>query len=631
MVRTEGNRSTFARFLDLAKVFLALLVAGASVLALFSSAEAMGPYVEGLADAQPPPDVASYVIDARYDPVAHVITGTQTATYVNLTQDAIPDLVFHLYLNAFRSENTLWMQESGSSARGFQFDPSYPGSITVDAIQLADGTALTLEGVDADETLARAILPEPVAPGGAVIVEMSFIAQLPKVFARTGWADGGDFVMAGQWFPKFGVWQDGAWNAYPFHANSEFYADFGSYDVGLTLPEGWVVGTTGTAVNETVANVDGTATRRFRAEHVIDFAWGASPHFRIRSETVDGVRVEVLHYADARVASRRVMRATVDTLPLYGDWYGTYGGGLYPELTVILVPSGAGGAGGMEYPSLFTVGATVTHSDPVYLRLLEVETVHELAHQWFQSLVATNEAEEPWLDEGFAEYSSLRAMDALYGGALSNWGRWTLSYLSIDRSEYVSAPDTTIAGTAWSFGNAYGIAAYAKPALSLTMLQRRVGDAAMVDFLGAYARRFAFTHPSADDLHGVMAETLGEETATWFFDELVNSRATLDARAADPGTGAFDPVREGQLCLPERVRVVEGQQVLEPVWPCGEAFPEALDAATSVVIDPDLVAVLDLDLVNNGLERRPDRAVWLGTVVRTMQLLQGLFRGIGTW
>ncbi len=227
-----------------------MLVAGAGVLALFSSAEAKGRYVEGLADAQPPPDVASYVIDARYDPVAHVITGTQTATYVNRTQDAIPDLVFHLYLNAFRNEGTLWMQESGTSSRGFQFDANNPGSITVDAIQLADGTALTLESVDADQTLVRAVLPEPVAPGEDVTVEMTFTALFPKVFARTGWADGGDFVMAGQWFPKFGVWQDGAWNAYPFHANSEFYADFGSYEVGLTLPQGWVVGTVGTAVDD---------------------------------------------------------------------------------------------------------------------------------------------------------------------------------------------------------------------------------------------------------------------------------------------------------------------------------------------------------------------------------------------
>ncbi len=97
---------------------------------------------------------------------------------------------------------------------------------------------LSTAAVDVDETLVRADLSRPVAPGEALVVEMAFTAQLPKVFARTGWADGGEFVMAGQWFPKAGVWEQGAWNAHPFHANSEFYADFGAYDVALTLPEG---------------------------------------------------------------------------------------------------------------------------------------------------------------------------------------------------------------------------------------------------------------------------------------------------------------------------------------------------------------------------------------------------------
>ena len=633
-MRIERTKTTFVRLPGLVKVVVASLVVAVAI-ALLSVMGRGDPHGLALADSRPeavpPPDVASYVIDARYDPAAYVITATQTATYVNRTQDAIPDLVFHLYLNAFRNENTLWMREAGTTSRGYPFDPNYPGAITVDTIRLADGTDLTLEAVDPDETLARAALPNPVAPGEAVTVEMTYTALLPKVFARTGWADQGDFVMAGQWFPKFGVWQHGGWNAYPFHANSEFYADFGSYEVGLTLPQGWVVGTTGTASGDAVANADGTTTQHFAAEHVIDFAWGASPHFHVRTATVDGVRVEVFHYPDARAASRRAMRATVAALPHYEAWYGPYGGGLYPELTVILVPPGAGGAGGMEYPTLFTVGASVSPSNPGYSRFLEIETVHELAHQWFQSLVATNEAEEPWLDEGFAEYSSLRAFDVLYHGALWNVGRWAFSFLAIDRAEYVAAPDTTIAGTAWSFGDAYAIAAYAKPALSLTTLQRRVGDAAMVDFLGTYARRFAFSHPSADDLRGVMSETLGEETAAWFFDELVDSASTLDARAADPATTTFDPVREGQLCLPETVRVVEGGQVLEPVWPCGEPFPTALDAATSVDIDPDLVAILDLDLVNNGLSRRPDDAVWLGATVRMVQFLQVLFRGVSSW
>jgi hypothetical protein len=579
--------------------------------------------------ASPPPEVASYVIEARYDAEAHTIVATQRTTYVNRTETAIPDLVFHLYLNAFRSPETLWMREAGPAHRGYLADGAHPGWITVDAIRLADGTPLTLAALDADETLVRAELPAPVDPGTEVVVEMTFTAQLPRVFARTGWADDGDFVMAGQWFPKFGVWEQGAWNAHPFRANSEFYADFGSYEVSLTVPQGWVVGATGIVEGEPRDDPGGTTTWHFRAEHVIDFAWGASPHFRTQVTTVDGVRVELLHYARAHAAARRVMRATVDALALYSDWYGPYGGGLYPELTVILVPEGAGGAGGMEYPTLFTVGASGGVSGPACLRLLEVETVHELAHQWFQSLIATNEVEAPWLDEGFADYSTTRAMEALAGGAVTDCGGWTLPYLTMLRWAYVAQPETPMAGTAWELGQAYVIATYAKPTVALATLQRRVGDEAMLAFLGTYARRYAFTHPSAVELRAVMEETLGAETAAWFFDDVVESRATLDARvvAAEEGTMAL--TRDGDLCVPVRVRVEEGARETILPWPCDEPTPELPDGATMVEIDTEGVALLDLNLANNGLRRQPDRVSWLGAMVRAVRILQLLFGGGG--
>ena len=306
----------------------------------------------------PPPDVASYAITAAYDPATHTLTGQQTAVYHNRTADPIPTLVFHLYLNAFRSAETLWMRESGMGMRGYGFDPDAPGWIRIDQITLVDGTVLTVKALDDDETLVEAALPQPVAPGASVTVDIAFTAQFPKVFARTGWADGGDFIFGGQWFPKFGVWENGAWNAYPFHANSEFYADFGRYDVALTLPQDWIVAATGTGAPSVVANADGTATHTFVAEHVIDFAWAASPQFREMTREVEGIAVRVVYYPRQRAMARRALEATADALPLYNAWFGTYGKGLYPHLTVVIVPPDAGGAGGMEYPTLFTVGAT---------------------------------------------------------------------------------------------------------------------------------------------------------------------------------------------------------------------------------------------------------------------------------
>jgi len=580
----------------------------------------------------PPLDVASYHLTARYDPLTHLLDGQEKATYHNRTAVAIPTLVFHLYLNAFRSTDTLWMRESNAGMRGYSYDPDAPGWIRIDHIALDDGTLLTVKALDADETLVEVTLPQPVAPGENVVVDIAFTAQLPKVFARTGWADGGDFVLGGQWFPKFGVWEDGAWNAYPFHANSEFYADFGRYDVALTLPQEWIVAATGTDNAVVTAHADGTATHTFVAEHVIDFVWAASPQFHAMTRDVAGVAVRVVYYPQQRAQARRALDATAGAIPLYNTWFGTYGKGLYPQLTVVVVPPGAGGAGGMEYPTLFTVGAMGGVMPPC-LRMIEVETVHELGHQWFQSVVATNEAEEPWLDEGFTEYAAVRAMNALYDGDLFTCGGWHFSYLAMCRMEYAMAAETPMAGAAWDYNfMPYAIATYSKPALAFTTVERLVGETAMQRFLHTYFDRYAFTHPHAEDVRAVMTETLGQEVAERFFTEFVHGAGTLDARiVALDATATLE--RRGEVCIPTTVKVTrDGRRPPDILaWPCDQATLTLGDAPRTVEIDPDNAVVIDQNLVNNGLQRAPDLATWLGVVVRWMQTLQDFFGGGAAW
>ncbi len=584
------------------------------------------------APADTPPDVASYTITAAYDPATHILTGHQGAIYVNRTQAAISTLVFHLYLNAFRSAETLWMRESGLGLRGYVYDPDHPGWIRIEQMVLNDGTPLTVKALDDDETLVEATLPYPVAPGDSVTVQLDFTAQLPKVFARVGWADDGKFVFGGQWFPKFGVWENGAWNAYPFHANSEFYADFGRYQVALTLPQGWVVAATGTGDASVTVNADGTATHTFVAEHVIDFAWAASPAFRELTRDVDGVAVRVVYYPQQRAMARRALEATTGALPLYNAWFGPYGKGHYPRLTVVIVPPDAGGAGGMEYPTLFTVGAMGSIM-PACLRMIEVETVHELGHQWFQSVVATNEAEEPWLDEGFTDYTTIRAMNALYDGALFDCGGWNFSYLALHRMEYAMSPHSPMAGAAWDYDfMQYEVVAYSKPSLALTTVERTVGETAMRRFLSTYSGRYAFAHPRAEDVRAVMTETLGAEVAGWFFDTLVYGDGVLDAQViyAD---GEATLERRGEACIPTTVRATRGgKEGAETVpWPCEQTTLTLGDSPRSVEIDPDHAIVLDQNLINNGQHRAPDLATWLGIVTRWMRVLQDFFWGGATW
>ncbi len=602
-----------------------LLLGGGLALAALVMTAPLPVWAEAM---EPPPDIASYTIAARYDPATYTLTGTETATYINRTADPIPDLVFHLYLNAFSGPETLWLTEAGDVSRGFGYDPAYPGWLKVTSLRLAEGTALVLEPVDKDATLVRAVLPQPVAPGQAVQVQLEFTAQMPKVFARTGWADEGRFVMAGQWFPKFGVWQDGAWNAYPFHANSEFYADFGSYDVQVTLPEGWVIGATGEPVGEPQANGDGTVTHAFHAAQVIDFAWGASARFREATREVDGVHLRLLYLPEHQAVVERTLDATEGAFRKYSEWYGPYGGGFAQQLTVILVPQDGGGAGGMEYPRLFTAGMQGVHT-PACFRLHEVEVVHELGHQWFQAAVATNEAEEPWLDEGFTDYTTVRAMNALFGGAVSDCGGWTWSYLDMRRTEYALAPETSIAGTAWAFDSAtYGIAAYSKPAVALTTLERVVGEEAMLRFLRTYYQRYALAHPTGQDVRAVMEETLGAETTAWFWEGLVEGSAVLDAQVASLEGQRATVERRGELCIPSEVRVTYRPGTSETIaWPCERRTltVEGTAPIAAVEIDPAGKVPLDLNRANNSRRAGPDWPVLLSFTARALSTLQNFF------
>ncbi len=584
----------------------------------------------------PPPEVASYSIEVRYDPETHQLAGEQTIRYTNRTDTPFPDLVFHLYLNAFRSEETLWMREAGPDHRGFTFNPEHNGWSRIESLTLADGTALTVAAVDTDETLVRAELPRPIAPGKTVTLQLVFSAQLPEVFARTGWADDGDFVMAGQWFPKLGVWEgaDG-WNAHPFHANSEFYADFGTYEVAITLPEGWITGASGVSLGEPERNDYGMETHRYRAEHVIDFAWTASPHYRALTRNVDGVTVHVLHYPEMRGTAQRIQRATADGLRLYAEWYGPYGMGLYPHLTVVSIPPGAGGAGGMEYPTLFTVGAMEMGVPlPACIKLLEIETIHELGHQWFQSVVASNEAEEPWLDEGFTDYITTRAMEVLHNGAMSDCGGWNFSYLANHRLSYLMQPDVVVARPAWEYAGLmdYAVATYSKPALALTTLERIVGEEAMLGFMRAYYERYAFAHPSTQDVWDVMAETLGQEMADWFFESWILGSDGMDWYILDMGETHVIIQQRGGVCTPATVHVQRrGTALEEKVLSCDSLVTSlsGVERLISVEIDPDQTLPIDWDLANNGQRHTPDPAPLLGLAVRMILFLQDLFLGGG--
>ncbi len=199
--------------------------------------------------------VVAYQIDAKYDPAKHTVDATETLTYHNLTGQPLDRFPFHLYLNAFQPKST-WMHEAhrDGNFRTSSLDKWKPedyGSNEVTSFEVVGMGDLTKQmkfispddGNPDDKTVFEVKLPRPVAPGQDVQFKIKFKATFPEVIARTGYKR--TFLLAGQWFPKVGVWWHGAWNCHQFHAMTEFFADFGTYDVKITLPKNYVIGATG--------------------------------------------------------------------------------------------------------------------------------------------------------------------------------------------------------------------------------------------------------------------------------------------------------------------------------------------------------------------------------------------------
>jgi aminopeptidase N len=462
-----------------------------------------------------------------------------------------------------------------------------------------------------------------------------------------------DYHFVAQWFPKIGVFWKGAWNAHQFHATSEFFSDFGVYDVALTVPDGFVVGATG-ALRESRHEADGMRTFRFYQEDVHDFAWTASRRFvertgRFEAAGYPPVDIRLLVQPEHEHLSGRYLEATRVALAAYGAWSAPYP---YAQITVV-DPAWGSGSGGMEYPTLITGGAS--RRAPPTLASPESVTIHEAGHQFWYGLVATNEFEEPWLDEGFNRYHDRKAYALAYGAR--GWGERYFGLAGISLSGWpVVAPgvvvgrshdivdglrrhgrDDVMARRSWDFGNpqSYGLNAYGKPALSLQTLEGLIGDETMTRVLRTYARRHQFGHPSTEDFIATVSEVTGQDWR-WYFDQtwfsaeecdyavtVTNARAReprgyldgSEAVVSAPAAGDEDEnrpwesevtvQRRGGVKLPVELRIdfSDGRSVRE-TWD-GQyrwkrfryAGPAHVTAAT---VDPDGRIALDVNPANNG-------------------------------
>lgn len=524
-----------------------------------------------------PPAAIAYRIDASLDTASRTLRGTEEIRWTNTTDEPIAELPCHLYLNGFSHTRSTWLREVGLQRfevddflRDIDPDPwGYAELIKVrargggeGADQARDASFRPIQPDDGnpfDRSLMSIALPAPVPPGGEVVLAIEFEARLPVPIARTGGR--GDYFLVSQWFPKIGVIEPKGVRRAPkarnaarqFHGNTEFYADFADFDVTFSAPQGWLVGATGRAEGDPVPDGDGRVKVRHKQRAVHDFALVLGKNLKDQwarhTPKGGGPPVDVRYIVTAGSEHQiPACRSSVEgALDVMGSRIGPYP---YDVLTVIMMPFWAARTGGMEYPTLITS----VPSDPLmdrwpakHLRFQESTAIHEFGHQYFYGLIASNEQEESFLDEGFNTYWEVEVLRSIYGeeatgGALlgrsfrfEDLRRMSLALVADDIHEPMRKRPS------WLYAQGtYGAQSYPRSAFTFRTAAGLFGQERVDKVFAEYFRRFAFKHPDADDFLAVASEAGGPEMGA-FLTEAFEREQIPDYKVVELKSAAWEP------------------------------------------------------------------------------------------
>ena len=606
--------------------------------------------------------LTGYKIDATLDPVKKTVTGKMEAYWVNNSTDNVPDLQMHMYLNAFRSNKTTFYKESGIFNKSEKIDFGYIEINSFTDIYGNELKPLTSyispdDGNPEDMTVLRIALPEPVRPGDTIYIIVDFESKLPALTHRTGFND--DFFFVGQWFPKFGVYESagmrfatkGGWNCHQFHYNSEFYANHSVYDVKITVPEEYVVGSGGVLLNEAISDGEGkNKTLTYRAEDIVDFAWTAWPGYSVYADTWNHVAITFLAPPERKDQVDRQLTAVKNALEYLTEKVGPYP---WTHLTFVDPPSKGQGAGGMEYTTIFT--SQSANRIPESFHIPELVTVHEFGHAYFMGILASNEFEEPWLDEGVNTFWEQRIIDHYYGensGVLDH-PLLKISDKSYSRLSYVSSEGRQLVSNreySWNYPrDTYGMMSYFKTANILYTLMGIIGEETTDEVFREYYKRWAFRHPSGYDFIEVVNEVVTRvhgnkfgPDLNWFFDQTLfgtglvdykvlrflntrvpsfkgmkieNDSLVLESDYSKKDTLYKSTVqleRLGDVMLPVDVQIhFDNNNTIMETWDGKARYKDFIYTGTGKVdwvkIDPEYKIRMDVNFINNSYTNIPDQ------------------------
>ena len=475
-----------------------------------------------------------YTMHVNMDVESYQYTGTQKLVYTNNSPDALNRVYYHLYFNAFQpgSDMDIRLQTiKDGDGRMMQNGKSRIASLTETEMGYLHVTSLTQDGqsvsFNEEETILVVDLAKPIPPGGQTTLDMEFKGQVPLQIRRSGRnSKEGVALSMCQWYPKMAEYDYEGWHPNPYIAR-EFHGVWGDFDVKITIDKDYTIGGTGYLQNpqeighgyETpgtkVKSKGKTLTWHFKAPMVHDFMWGADPDYV--HDIVEMENGPTLHFfykdkPELQENWKKLQSKTADAMAFFSKNIGQYP---YKQYSVV-----QGGDGGMEYAmSTLITGERSFHS-------LVGVMIHEMAHSWFQHVLATNESKYPWMDEGFTTFISSLCMNEIMEQGLENpFESSYKSYFALVRAE-LEQPQTTHADR-YGQNFAYGVAAYSKGSIFLSQLGYVIGQDKLTETLRKYFEDFKFKHPAPNDIKRTAEKVSGMEL-DWYLTDWTQTTNTID-------------------------------------------------------------------------------------------------------
>ncbi|HMK26535.1 MAG TPA: M1 family metallopeptidase [Chitinophagaceae bacterium] len=480
----------------------------------------------------------NYTIDVTLNDKDHTLDAFEKIEYINNSPDTLRFIWFHLWPNAYKNDKTAYTDQTleNGSTKFYFSDKEQKGYINRLDFKVNNITA-TVEDHPQHIDIVKLVLPAPLPPGQKIIISTPFHVRLPYNFSRGG--HDGQSYQATQWYPKPAVYDKYGWHPMPYLDQGEFYSEFGSFDVSITVPGNYVVAATGELQNteekewlktrssfswtpvkgkdlptgQAGKNSSGqikstlqlfpesskeNKTLKYKQANVHDFAWFADKRFIVNYDTcrlASGKVIDVFTYytTQQNKAWDNSVKYAKDAVRHYSSLVGEYP---YNIVQVVQGPESFGG--GMEYPTITVISPTGNPKE------LDITIAHEIGHNWFYGILASNEREHPWMDEGINSY-----YDAKY--RLSKYGKQPQQERILFESKAATKTDQPIELPSEKFSEAnYGLVAYYKTAEWMRYLESQLGTEEFNKAMQEYFRHWQFKHPQPEDFKKAMEESSGK-------------------------------------------------------------------------------------------------------------------------